>query len=187
MLEKLDFRKEEVTFSNVENKLIIKKASNTNLTSVMLFGLFSLLIINSVFSYLDEGNGIANFIMLIIGIWCFRKFLWELRGYDIIEIGNNYLNIKKKGSFLMFNNKYEISKIKNVKYKIESYKDFSTIGFNIGEMFSLYLNMIGMESGDILFKYDYQTISVFHGLSIVEKIKIVDEISAKTSLTNIEK
>ena len=120
MLEKLDFRKEEVTFSNVENKLIIKKASNTNLTSVVLFGLFSLLIINSVFSYLDEGNGIANFIMLIIGIWCFRKFLWELRGYDIIEIGNNYLNIKKKGSFLMFNNKYEISKIKNVKYKIES-------------------------------------------------------------------
>ena len=104
MLEKLDFRKEEVTFSNVENKLIIKKASNTNLTSVVLFGLFSLLIINSVFSYLDEGNGIANFIMLIIGIWCFRKFLWELRGYDIIEIGNNYLNIKKKGSFLMFNN-----------------------------------------------------------------------------------
>ena len=87
----------------------------------------------------------------------------------------------------MFNNKYEISKIKNVKYKIESYKDFSTIGFNIGEMFSLYLNMIGMESGDILFKYDYQTISVFHGLSIVEKIKIVDEINAKTSLTNIEK
>ena len=54
-------------------------------------------------------------------------------------------------------------------------------------MFSLYLNMIGMESGDILFKYDYQTISVFHGLSIVEKIKIVDEINAKTSLTNIEK
>ena len=187
MLEKLDFRKEEVIFSNIENKLIIKKASNTNLTSVILFGLFSLLMINSIISYLDKGNGIANFIMLIIGIWCFRKFLWELRGYDIIEIDNNYLYIKKKGSFLMFNNKYDLSKIKNVKYKIESYKDFSNIGFNIGEMFSLYLNMIGMESGDILFKYDYQTVSVFHGLNIVEKIKIVDEINAKTSLTNIEK
>ena len=32
MLEKLDFRKEEVTFSNVENKLIIKKASKKKLT-----------------------------------------------------------------------------------------------------------------------------------------------------------
>lgn len=187
MLEKLDFRKEEVIFSNIENKLIIKKASNTNLTSVILFGLFSLLMINSIISYLDKGNGITNFIMLIIGIWCFRKFLWELRGYDIIEIDNNYLYTKKKGSFLMFNNKYDLSKIKNVKYKIESYRDFSTIGFNIGEMFSLYLNMIGMESGDILFKYGYQTVSVFYGLNIVEKIKIVDEINAKTSLTNIEK
>ena len=186
MLEKLDFRREEVTFSNIENKLVIKKVSNTNLTSVILFGLFSLLMINSVISYLDKGNGIANFIMLIIGIWCFRKFLWELRGYDIIEIDNNYLYTKKKGSFLMFNNKYNLTNIKNVKHKIESYRDFSTIGFNIEEMFSLYHNMIGIKSGDILFKYGYKTISVFNGLNMVEKIKIVDEINAKISLLNIK-
>jgi len=48
-------------------------------------------------------------------------------------------------------------------------------------MISLYISIIGMESRDILFKYEYQTISVFHGLNIVEKKKIVDEINLNIS------
>ena len=43
-------------------------------------------------------------------------------------------------------------------------------------MISLYISIIGMESRDILFKYKYQTISVFHGLDMqiksAQKVKL---------------
>ncbi|WP_320815658.1 hypothetical protein [Flavobacterium sp.] len=84
----------------------------------------------------------------------------------------------------MFNKKYELVKIKNINYKHEAYKNFSNIGLNLSELISLYINIIGFGSGDILFKYGYQTISFFHGLNIIEKGKVVNEINLKLSLKN---
>jgi hypothetical protein len=100
MLDKLIFRTEEVIFSESDNTLRIKKPSNNSLFPVFFVGSFSLfLIINSFSLFLDGNNSIQNFIFLIIGIWFFRSFLWNLRGYEIIEIDENYLHIKRKEVF----------------------------------------------------------------------------------------
>ena len=79
----------------------------------------------------------------------------------------------------MFESKYNLAKVKNLKHKIEHYKDPLNHELDINEIINFYFKIIGMKSGDILFKYGYQTVSFFHNLSLAEKIKIVDEINKK--------
>ena len=179
MVEKLIFRNDEVIITYIENKLIIKKASNNNLLSVFLFGILSLLITNTAFLSLFSKNYVQFLFFTLAIIWLIRRFLWEFRGFEIVEIDNNYLYTKKKGSFFMFESKYNLAKVKNLKHKIEHYKDPLNHELDISEIINFYFKIIGMESGDILFKYGYQTVSFFHNLSLAEKIKIVDEINKR--------
>ncbi|WP_320815659.1 hypothetical protein [Flavobacterium sp.] len=81
MVEKFNFRSEELTFTSFENKLTIKKASNNSLISVIMFGVFSLSTIDSIYLLIEGKNNIACFIMLVVGVCCFRRFLWELKGF----------------------------------------------------------------------------------------------------------
>jgi hypothetical protein len=179
MINKLNFRTEEVILSNLDDKFILKKRSNSNLIPIIMFGVFSLFILNSIYLFLNNENSIASFIILIIGILSFRSFLWNLRGYEVIEIDEKNLYIKKTGSFLYPNSKYEKLKIKDLKYITESFADNSIINFKINELISMYTDIIGMKSGDILFKYDNLPVTFFKNLSHIEKEKVITEIKMR--------
>ncbi|MBC5833843.1 hypothetical protein [Flavobacterium bernardetii] len=172
-------------FHNKGNNFIIEKTNSTLITENIFLGVFCLFsFIFFILVLLTEEIKYLALIPLCIGLFFLRIFLWKFRGKEIITINKNYLTIKKTGSFLMFIKKFELRKIKNLtSLRIESniFKNRG-LGMEFEQMMSFHLELFGMNSNGISFKYDNISIAILENTSEVEKEKIIEEINLRLNI-----
>ncbi|MFV5698086.1 hypothetical protein ACM55H_06915 [Flavobacterium sp. ZT3R17] len=116
----------------------------------------------------------------IFGILGLRKFLWLIRGKEIITIDNLNLKITKSGSFWIKDKIFEKKEIKNIRDKFEDelYSKDRSKWFN-ENMNSIKENqriMLCFTIGEILFDYKFSKIKVFNCLNESERKVLIDEL-----------
>jgi hypothetical protein len=106
------------------------------------------------------------------GFFAFRAFLWNLRGKEIIVIGQGQLSIDKVGQILFKPKSYDLQEVKSIRTQEDSYGYNSMFGqrnafasFNTG--------------GTIRFDYGLKTIQFGIGLDEAEAKYILNILQSK--------
>ncbi len=173
-----NFKEDRTNFHTKEGNFIIEKTNHILRTENIFLG--SLCLFSFVFFILmliTEEIKYPALIPLCIGLFFLRIFLWKFRGKEIIFIDKNYITIKKTGSFLMFDKKFELRKIKNLtSLNVGNNK---RLGSEFNDYLFMYFNLIGMDKNGISFKYDNISIVILENSSEDEKEKIIVEINQR--------
>ena len=160
-------------------------AVNTSKSSffTILFTLFGSahLISGFIEFYTAEGNVGSDFyiafgILFIVGLICFRHFLWLVNGRQELLIQDNKLILTKKGTFFTSPKTYDLDKISNIRQYIDEDKlsTFEKTKMNISLTRKILFNHT---LGQILFDYFGKTIKVFNDLEKTEREFVINEIT----------
>ena len=168
-----------------ENEIFnAENPSRNTYFNVLFSGMMSCFILVSIFGMFTGEDYISNIVFLILGIIGLRQFLWITRGIEKIKIDGKNLYLTKEGSFLKKNTTYELKKISNVRAKIiKNEEEESEIKKHIQDMrktlFENHRIFFGFATGEIFFKYGYETISLFSNINDSEKKLVVSEIEKR--------
>ena len=159
-------------------------ASRNTVFITLYFGVMSFFLVFGPYQYLTgEINLTVLLIMLALGLYGLRRVLWALRGTENLIIKGHYLYLKKEGSFWMGNKTYELQKITAVKGKGLPQPQDSEFQNHLQEMRSKVFLVHGIffnyASGDMFFKYGYETVTFFNQLTEEEKSLLVAEITKR--------
>jgi hypothetical protein len=160
-------------------------AVNTSKSSffTILFTLFGSahLITGFIEYYNEEGKVQFDFyvafgFLFIVGLICFRQFLWLVNGRQELLIQDNKLTLTKKGTFFTSPKMYDLDKISNIRQYIdeEQLSTFERTQMNISLTRKILFNHI---LGQILFDYLGKTIKVLNDLEESERKFIINEIT----------
>lgn len=184
----LNFRigKPKFNFYTENGIFYAENNSRKSFFSLLFFGMLSLFIFSGFFMLIDKKEVSLGLIVIgfvihpIFGILGLRKFLWLIRGKEILTIDNVNLKITKSGSFWIKDEIFEKNKIKNIRDKFED----ETYSKDRSEWFNENMNsikesqriMLYFTIGEILFDYKFSKIKVFNCLSENERKVLIDEI-----------
>lgn len=160
--------------------------SRKNFFTILFFGFMSIFIFSGLILLINEkkislGLIVIGFIIHpIVGIFGLRKFLWLIRGKEIIIIDDENLKISKIGTFWTSDKIFKKSEIKNLRDKFED----NTYNKTPFDFFNEYRNsikelqrsMLYLTIGEILFDYKFSKIRVFNWLNENERKILLNEI-----------
>lgn len=160
-------------------------AVNTSKSSffTILFTLFgSAHLVSGLIEYYNEEGKVgldfyfAFGILFIVGLICFRQFLWLVNGRQELLIQDNKLTLTKKGTFFTNPKTYDLDKISNIRQYIdeERLSTFEKTQMNISLTRKILFNHI---LGQILFDYFGKTIKVFNDLEESERKFVINEMT----------
>ncbi|MGG9963183.1 hypothetical protein [Ferruginibacter sp. SUN106] len=121
---------------------------------------------------------IAFGILFLIGLLCFRQFLWFVFGKQELTIQNGQLTLQKKGTFFVKPHYYLVENITNVRQGIneEHLTELEKIQLNI----SLNRKVLFIQIfGQVLFDYNGKKIKIFNDLKQEERIQLIQEINKR--------
>ena len=108
--------------------LTISVETNNDFRSIIFFGFGAIFGIVGPIGLLSEMNEVSVlpiilslFIFPLFGIISLRHFLWLYRGYEIIEIQDTFISLKKRGSFWLKDRKFELEKVSDLKCIAKSF------------------------------------------------------------------
>lgn len=153
---------------------------------LLFFGMQSLFIFSGIFLLIEEKEITLELILIgfiiypIIGIIGLRKFLWLVRGKEIIILDKLNLKITKSGSFWIKDKIFETNEIRNIRDKFED-EMYSKVR---SKWFKEYINyikenqrvMLNFTIGEILFDYKFSKIRVFNCLNEDERKTLIEEL-----------
>ena len=140
--------------------------------------LFALGAVTGLFS----GRSPAGFFILfwlvawtVGGFFAFRTFLWNLKGREIVTVGQGRLAIDKKGALLSKPKEYDLNEVKNLRVQDDdpSYGMFGGRRNNFGA-FGL--------GGTIRFDYGLQTVKFANGVDEAEARFIINKLKDRHML-----
>lgn len=160
-------------------------AINTSKSSffTILFTLFGSahLVSGFIEYYNEEGKVQLDFyvafgILFIVGLICFRHFIWLVNGRQELLIQDNKLTLTKKGTFFTSPKTYDLDKVSNIRQYIDGEKlsTFERTQMNISLTRKVLFNHI---LGQILFDYFGKTVKVFNDLEESERKFIINEMT----------
>ena len=196
MLNLLNFRIGKPNFKFYTENGIFYAENNSRKTffSLLFFGMLSLFILSGLFM-LNGANEVSLELIIvgfvihpIFGIIGLRKFLWLIRGKEIITIDELNLRITKSGSFWIKDRIFEKKEIKNIRDKFtdELYPQNRPEWFN-KRMNSIKENqrsILSFTIGEILFDYKFSKISVFNCLNESERKILIDQLKKQIENKN---
>jgi hypothetical protein len=111
------------------------------------------------------------------GFFALRTFLWNLKGKEIINVGQGRLSIDKKGALLFKSKTYDLNEVKNIRVQEDN--------FGYGGLFSGRRNDLGVfnSGGTIRFDYGLQTVKFAAGLDEAEGKFIIQKLKDRRLLT----
>lgn len=131
--------------------------------------------------YNEEGKVQLDFyvafgILFIVGLICFRHFIWLVNGRQELLIQDNKLTLTKKGTFFTSPKTYDLDKVSNIRQYIDGEKlsTFERTQMNISLTRKVLFNHI---LGQILFDYFGKTVKVFNDLEESERKFIINEMT----------
>jgi hypothetical protein len=159
---------------NNEDRLEIDIKRNTSFNVILFISVLTIgfvgIIVTMIYELirapykLDEKMVITLIISVLIGLFLCKLFLWNLRGKEKIIIQDNQLVIRKTGTLLSVNRKYELSLVDNFSLAKES-------------PYPWWMKMYGIAGGQIKFsylgeaRYFGQTLSPTQAQEIIELIQ----------------
>ena len=160
--------------------------SRKNFFALLFFGMLSFFIVSGLILLINEKEISLELIVIgfiihpIVGIFGLRKFLWLIRGREIISIDGENMKISKSGTFWIKDKIFKKSDIKNLRDKFED-EDYNKTPF---EFFNEYRNsikeynrgMIYLTIGEVLFDYKYSKVRVFSWLNKNERQILIVEM-----------
>ena len=160
--------------------------SRKSFFAILFFGFMSVFIFSGVILLINNKNISLDLILIgfiihpIIGIYGLRKFLWLIRGKEIITIDNENMKISKSGTFWTNDKVFKKSDIKNLRDKFED----DTYNKTQFDFFNEYRNsikeyqrsMLYLTIGEILFDYKFSKIRVFNWLNQSQRKILLDEM-----------
>jgi hypothetical protein len=108
----------------------------------------------------------ALFVLILLGFWIIDTFLWQIKGYEIIEIIDKVLIIRKKGK--LFASKKEVSFFEIDKIQV---KNYPTTVFNV------FYKIMGIKGGKINIKYLGREMYIGQGLTDQEAFEYVEALN----------
>ncbi|CAM3812080.1 hypothetical protein FLGE108171_15650 [Flavobacterium gelidilacus] len=159
--------------------------SRNSFFSLLFFGMMIPFIFSGFFmlnNNIDFNFGLfVGFVIHpIFGIIGLRKFLWLVRGKEILTIDNEYLKISKVGSFWIKDKIFEKKEIKNIRDKFEDeiYLKNRPKWYNetMNSMKENQRLILYFTIGEILFDYKFSTIKVFSSLNESERKLLIEEV-----------
>lgn len=167
-------------------KLTIRNKKNWYSITILgiIFSLLNLIVLFIFYTMLFESQSlfrIEDIIMLLLLVGIFILFdvyllnsiLWQLNGYEVVEMNNRELIIHKKGKIVR--NKFIISTSEIEKIEIQEYLDVAfgnTIFINISE----FSKILGESGGRIKVTYSGKTIDFGRSLSDKEALYYVEQM-----------
>jgi hypothetical protein len=129
------------------------------------------------------GNLVGLFILFWLIVWtvggffAFRTFLWNLKGKEVITVGQGRLTIDKKGALLFKPKVYDLNEVSSIRVQDDN--------FGFGGLFSGGRNDFGALNlgGTIRFDYGLQTVKFASGIDEAEAKFIVDKLKERHLLT----
>jgi hypothetical protein len=111
------------------------------------------------------------------GFFAFRTFLWNLKGKEIITVGQNILRIDKKGALLFKPKVYDLNEVKRIRVQDDNP--------GVGGLFGGRRNDFGAFnlSGTIRFDYGLQTVKFASGIDEAEARLIIDKLKERHMLS----
>jgi hypothetical protein len=111
------------------------------------------------------------------GFFALRTFLWNLKGKEIITVGQGRLSIDKKGALLFKSKVYDLNEVRNIRVLDDN--------FGYGGFFGGRRNDFGAFNlgGTIRFDYGLQTVKFAGGLDEAEAKFIIQKLRERHLLT----
>ena len=111
------------------------------------------------------------------GFFAFKTFIWNLKGKEIITVGQSRLKIDKKGALLFKAKEYDLNEVKNVRVQDDN--------IGISGLFGRRSNDFGAFSsgGTIKFDYGLQTVRFANGIDEAEAKYLIDKLKGRHLLT----
>ena len=129
----------------------------------------------SIAAFYDYRAGIALVLLLLYCIFIFRALLWYLMGEETIGIDQNHLIIVKKAGFFTQSRRFDLQKIKELKYENHPY---SFMDFFVSRTALTSLAAYGV----IAFEYDkIQRIGIGIEKEEAERIIVLIKMSLKAN------
>lgn len=129
----------------------------------------------SIAAFYDYRAGIALVLLLLYCIFVFRALLWYLMGEETIGIDQNHLIIVKKAGFFTQSRRFDLQKIKDLKYENHPY---SFMDFFVSRTALTSLAAYGV----IAFEYDkIQRIGIGIEKEEAERIIVLIKMSLKAN------
>jgi hypothetical protein len=128
--------------------------------------------------------GIGNLFLLfwlcgwtVGGFFAIKTLLWNLKGKEIINMGQGYLSIARKGLLFSKTKTYDLKEAKKFRSQEET-NDFSAFrGGRRNNLVAFYAN------GTIRFDYGLQTVKFASGIDEAEANYILDKLKTSRILT----
>jgi len=180
------------TFNETYNGLEVIIPTKKNWFIIIFLGAWlggwtmgELLVISSLTGFLGGQMGFGNLFLLFWlcgwttgGFFAFKTFLWNLKGKEVINFGQGYLSIEKKGMLFSKPKTYDLKEMK----KIRVQEDNNDNGFWGGQR-----NNFGTfnSNGTLRFDYGLQTVKFASGIDEAEANYILNKLKASRILTDI--
>jgi hypothetical protein len=160
--------------------------SRKSLFPLLFFGMMSIFIFSGFIFLIKEKEFNLELFLIgfiihpIFGIIGLRKFLWLIRGKEIIKIDEEKMTISKSGTFWTKDKIFKKSEIKNIRDKFQD-DNYNKTPF---EFLNEYRNsikeynrgMIYLTIGEVLFDYKYSKVRVFNWLNKNERQILIVEM-----------
>ncbi|QKG52165.1 hypothetical protein [Hymenobacter sp. BRD67] len=164
-----------------DNQFIASNTSRNTLISIVFTAFASLLLLSGIIELCSKQVNITtDFVVVfflvhpIIGLLAFRQFLWLVNGTEELIVENHLITLKRKGTFWIKSNSYQLDSIDFVR-KL----DWSNLPLYDKIQFNIRLNLLlifKMTTGEISFNYQDKEIFFFSNLLENEKLLVVDQI-----------
>jgi len=156
--------------------IIIKRINWIGAIITGIYGIFVfffiilnfLLFINDFFSSTPEFPLIllSLLVLILLGFWVIDTFLWQIKGFEIIEIIDEVLIFKKKGK--LFSSKKEVSFFEIDEIQV---KNYPTTVFNV------FYKIMGVKGGKINITYLGREMYIGQGLTDQEAFEYVETLN----------
>lgn len=147
-----------------------------------LFGeIFALGMVTGLFGGRGPANLFIAFWLIawtVGGFFAFRMFLWNLRGREIITIGQGRLTIDKKGVLLFKPKTYDLNEVKNIRVQDDNLGVAGPFGVRPGGFGAF------NAGGIIRFDYGLQTVKFAGGIDEAEAKFILEKLKERHLLTD---
>ena len=173
--------KQSISFIDTGEKLIITNNSYKDFRSIIFFGFGSLLVLSPLIFRHEILNAKTTplFISMLhigLGIFCYRRFLWKLKGKEILTLTDTSFSFQRKGSFLIPEKNYLTSDFLSV-VKVEVNKKNLHIVNKIKESNQRLIYLNG--KGKVFFKFKTGTENWFNNVTESEINIILEQIQKK--------
>ena len=173
-----------------QNELELAISPYRDFKSILIYGFGSLFMLLAPYEFIVQFDpssiietSLVYSMLFLIGIFCLRRFLWKVNGYEVLIIKDSILTIKRTGIFWTKKRQYRVDKIKNLRINRQLFKSSEQKGFvqnnvnGINESNQRFISMYG--KGKISFNYNFDCISFFDNISENEAESIFKQIETR--------